>query len=81
MESWPSARCCSRPTKAGAEQGLLTSLLRLAIVLAGGWIILGLPGAKLDWLYYLVVFAVTAATATLAVVFALRPPSAPPVSG
>jgi MATE family, multidrug efflux pump len=62
---------------------LLTSLLRLAIVLAGGWAILRLPDAKLDWLYYSVAAAVIVATTTLAVMFALRPPSAAkkPVSG
>jgi putative MATE family efflux protein len=62
---------------------LLTSLLRLAVVLVGGWAVLQLPDAKLDWLYYLVAAAVIVATTTLAVIFALRPPNAPkkPVSG
>jgi len=62
---------------------LLTSLLRLAVVLVGGWIILGLPEARLDWLYYLVAAAVIVATTTLAVIFALRPPipAKKPVSG
>lgn len=44
--------------------------LRLAII-ADGWIILGLPGAKLDWFYYLVAVAVMVATMALAVTLVL----------
>jgi len=55
---------------------LLTSLLRVAVVLVGGWVILQWPGAKLDWLYYLVAVSVAVAATTLAVIFALRPPGA-----
>jgi Na+-driven multidrug efflux pump len=84
MASWPS------PVLSSAYQGwgsatlpLLTSLLRLAVVLVGGWFILQLPDARLDRLHYQVAAAIIFATTTLAVIFALRPPNAPkkPVSG
>jgi Na+-driven multidrug efflux pump len=53
---------------------LLTSLLRVAVVLVGGWAILQWPDARLDWLYYLVAASVMLAASTLALVFLLRPP-------
>jgi Na+-driven multidrug efflux pump len=55
---------------------LLTSLLRLAVILVGGSIILWLPGSKLDWLYYLVAVSVVLSASTLALIFVLRPPIA-----
>ena len=61
---------------------LLTSLLRLAIALVGG-VVLQLPDAELDRLYFSVAAALVEATTTLAVIFVLRPPMAAkkPVSG
>jgi hypothetical protein len=55
---------------------LLTSLLRVAVVLLGGWVILQWPDAELYWLYYLVAVSIMLSASTLAVIFAFRPPSA-----
>ena len=55
---------------------LLTSLLRVAMVLGGGWALLRWPGVTLDWLFCLVAVSVALAASTMAVMFALRPPSA-----
>jgi putative MATE family efflux protein len=53
---------------------LLVSLLRVAVVLLGGWIVLQRPDPQLDWLYYLVACATVLAASTLALIFAFRPP-------
>jgi putative MATE family efflux protein len=53
---------------------LLVSLLRVAVVLLGGWIVLQRPAPQLDWLYYLVASATVLAASTLALIFAFRPP-------
>jgi Na+-driven multidrug efflux pump len=60
-----------------ATAPLLAGLLRLAVVLAGGWALLQLPDARLEWLYYLVATAIVIASLTLAVVFIGWPPVRP----
>jgi Na+-driven multidrug efflux pump len=55
---------------------LLTSLLRGAVVLLGGWVILQWPDLELCWLYYLVAVSIMLSASTLAVIFAFRPPRA-----
>jgi hypothetical protein len=55
---------------------LLTSLLRVAVVLLGGWVILQWPDAELSWLYYLVAVSTMLSASTLAVIFDFRPPTA-----
>jgi Na+-driven multidrug efflux pump len=54
---------------------LLTSLLRVAVVLLGGWLILRWPDPQLYWLYYLVALSIMLSASTLAVIFAFRPPT------
>ena len=54
---------------------LLTSLLRVAVVLLGGWVILQWPDPQLYWLYYLVAVSIILSASTLAIIFAFRPPS------
>jgi putative MATE family efflux protein len=53
---------------------LWVSLLRVAVVLLGGWILLQQPDPQLDWLYYMVACATVLAASTLALMFAFRPP-------
>ena len=53
---------------------LLVSLLRVAIVLIGGWMLL-LYAPRLDWLYYLVAGSTVVGALTLGIVFAFRPPN------
>jgi len=55
---------------------LSTSLLRVAVVLLGGWVILQWPDPQLYWLYYLVAVSIILSASTLAIIFAFRPPSA-----
>jgi hypothetical protein len=57
-----------------ATAPLLVSLLRVAIVLAGGWM-LQQQVAQLDWLYYLVAGSTVLGALTLGIVFAVRPPN------
>jgi Na+-driven multidrug efflux pump len=54
---------------------LLASLLRVAVVLLGGWIMLQWLDPELYWLYYLVAVSVMLSASTLAIIFAFRPPS------
>jgi len=54
---------------------LSTSLLRVAVVLLGGWVILQWPDPQLYWLYYLVAVSIILSASTLAIIFAFRPPS------
>ena len=53
---------------------LLVSLLRVAIVVGGGWILL-LHAPRLDWLYSLVAGSTVIGALTLGLVFAFRPPN------
>ena len=53
---------------------LLVSLLRLAIILIGGWMLLRQPLVRLDWLYWLVAGSTVTAALTLGIVFVLRSP-------
>jgi putative MATE family efflux protein len=53
---------------------LFVGLLRLAVVLLGGWILLLQPGARLEWLFYLAAFSVVLAASVLGVVFLRWPP-------
>jgi Na+-driven multidrug efflux pump len=55
---------------------LLTSLLRVAVVLLGGWVILQWSDPQLYWLYYLVAISVILSASTLAIIFAFRHPGA-----
>jgi hypothetical protein len=57
-----------------ATTPLLVSLLRVAIVLAGGWMLLQ-QAPRLDWLYYLVAGSTVIGALTLGIVFAFRPPN------
>jgi putative MATE family efflux protein len=57
-----------------ATAPLLVSLLRVAIVLAGGWMLLQ-QAPQLDWLYYLVAGSTVIGALTLGMVFAIRPPN------
>lgn len=57
-----------------ATAPLLVSLLRVAIVLAGGWM-LQQQAPRLDWLYYLVAGSTVIGALTLGMVFAFRPPN------
>jgi len=57
-----------------ATAPLLVSLLRVAIVLVGGWM-LQQQASQLDWLYYLVAGSTVIGALTLAIVFAVRPPN------
>jgi Na+-driven multidrug efflux pump len=52
----------------------LVSLLRVAIILAGGWM-LQQQAPRLDWLYYLVAGSTVIGALTLGIVFAFRPPN------
>lgn len=58
-----------------AAAPLLVSLLRLAIVLIGGWLLLRQPLARLDWLYWLVAASTVTAALILGMVFVFRPPN------
>jgi Na+-driven multidrug efflux pump len=58
-----------------ATAPLLVSLSRVAIVLAGGWMLLQQQGPRLDWLYYLVAGSTVFGALALGIVFALRPPN------
>lgn len=58
-----------------ATAPLLVSLLRLAIVLIGGWLLLRQPLARLDWLYLLVAGSTVTAALILGMVFVFRPPN------
>jgi Na+-driven multidrug efflux pump len=58
-----------------ATAPLFVSLLRLAIVLVGGWVVLRGPVPRLDWLYYLVAGSVILAAFALGFVFLLWPPN------
>jgi Na+-driven multidrug efflux pump len=53
---------------------LVVGLLRLAVVLLGGWIVFLQPTARLEWLYYLVAVSVVFAAVVLGLVFVSRPP-------
>ncbi|OCK54226.1 MATE family efflux transporter [Bradyrhizobium sp. LMTR 3] len=57
-----------------ATAPLLVSLLRVAIVLAGGWM-LQQHAPRLDCLYYLVASSTAIGAVTLGTVFAFRPPN------
>jgi putative MATE family efflux protein len=57
-----------------ATAPLLVSLLRVAIVLAGGWM-LQQQAPRLDWLYYLVAGSTVVGALTLGTVFTFRPPN------
>jgi Na+-driven multidrug efflux pump len=57
-----------------ATAPLLVSLLRVAIVLVGGWM-LQQQASQLDWLYYLVAGSTVIGALTLGIVFAVRPPN------
>jgi hypothetical protein len=57
-----------------ATAPLLVNLLRVAIVPAGGWLLL-LQAPRLDWLYYLVAGSTVVGALTLGIVFAFRPPN------
>jgi Na+-driven multidrug efflux pump len=57
-----------------ATTPLLVSLLRVAIVVAGGWMLLR-QAPRLDWLYGLVAGSTVAGALTLGIVFAVRPPN------
>jgi putative MATE family efflux protein len=57
-----------------ATAPLLASLLRVAIVLAGGWM-LQQQAPQLDWLYYLVAGSTVIGALTLGIVFAVRSPN------
>ncbi|XSC48113.1 hypothetical protein ACF1BQ_007525 [Bradyrhizobium sp. RDT10] len=58
-----------------ATAPLLVSLLRVAIVMAGGWMLLLQQAPRLDWLYYLVAGSTVIGALTLGIVFAFRPPN------
>jgi Na+-driven multidrug efflux pump len=58
-----------------ATAPLLVSLLRLAIILIGGWMLLRQPSARLDLLYILVAGSTVTAALILGIVFVLRPPN------
>lgn len=60
-----------------ATAPLLAGLLRLAVVLLGGWMLLQLPGPQLEWLYYLIAGAIIIASLTLGLVFICWPPVRP----
>jgi len=53
---------------------LLVSLMRVAIVLIGGWMLLQYA-PRLDWLYYLVAGSTVIGASALGAVFWLRPPN------
>jgi hypothetical protein len=53
---------------------LLVSLLRVAIVLAGGWM-LQQQAPRLDWLYYLVAGSTVIGALSPGIVFTFRPPN------
>jgi putative MATE family efflux protein len=57
---------------------LLVSLLRVSVLLLGGWIVLQQADPQLDWLYFLVAGATVLAACTLAFIFVIRPPRAVP---
>jgi Na+-driven multidrug efflux pump len=57
-----------------ATAPLLVSLLRVAIVVGGGWMLL-LHAPRLDWLYSLVAGSTVIGALTLGLVFAFRPPN------
>jgi putative MATE family efflux protein len=54
---------------------LLVSLLRLAVVLLGGWIVLLQPAARLEWLYYVAAISVVLGALVLGLVFVRWPPN------
>lgn len=54
---------------------LLVSLLRLAIILIGGWMLLRQPSARLDWLYALVAGSTVTGALILGIIFTLWPPN------
>jgi Na+-driven multidrug efflux pump len=58
-----------------ATAPLLVSLLKVAIVLVGGWLLLQQQASQLDWLYYLVAGSTVIGALTLGIVFAVRPPN------
>lgn len=58
-----------------ATAPLLVSLLRLAIILIGGWMLLRQPSARLDGLYLLVAGSTVTAALILGIVFVFRPPN------
>ena len=57
-----------------ATAPLLVSLLRVAMVLAGGWM-LQQQAPRLDWLYYLVAGSTVVGALSLGIVFTFRPPN------
>jgi hypothetical protein len=76
---WVHGRICDTVFRLSgmgqATAPLLVSLLRVAIVLAGGWMLLQQQGPRLDWLYYLVTGSTVIGVLTLGIVFAFRPPN------
>jgi hypothetical protein len=58
-----------------ATAPLFVSLLRLAIVLSGGWIVLMQPIPRLVWLFYLVAGSVILAALALGSIFLFWPPN------
>ena len=57
-----------------ATAPLLVSRLRVAIVVAGGWMLLQ-HAPRLEWLYCLMAGSTVIGALTLGIVFALRPPN------
>jgi putative MATE family efflux protein len=57
-----------------ATTPLLVSLLRLVVVVLGGWLLLQQADTRLDWLYYLMASSVIFAAVTLILAFLFRPP-------
>jgi putative MATE family efflux protein len=58
-----------------ATAPLLVSLLRVAIVFVGGWMLLRQPAVQLGWLYLLVAGSTVTGALILGAVFVLRPPN------
>jgi Na+-driven multidrug efflux pump len=57
-----------------ATTPLVVSLLRLVVVVLGGWVLLQQANVRLEWLYYLIASSVIVAASTLGLVFLFRPP-------
>ena len=62
---------------------LVVSLLRVALVLLGGWVVMQQAAPRLEWLYALIAGATVLGATVLGLTFVLRPPirSQKPVSG
>ena len=61
----------------------MVSLLRVALVLLGGWVVMQQAAPRLEWLYALIAGATVLGATVLGLTFVLRPPirSQKPVSG